>query len=108
MLCQTLFEIKVPEDYSFNFRNLENLDDCRLQGFKSHDCHTSMQQLLPLVIHGYLPENIRKAIIRMCFYFNALCSNVLEIESLDKLEKQHYVTMHLFKQFFQPFSFFFT
>ena len=64
-----------------------------------------MQQLLPLAIRGCLPENVRKAIIRMCFYFNALCSRVLETKSLDELEKQHYVTMCLFEQFFQP-SFF--
>ena len=102
MFCQTLFETKVPEGYSSNFKSLVNLDDCRLQGLKSHDCHTLMQQLLPLAVCGYLPENVRKAINRMYFYFNTLCSKVLEIKSLDKLEKQHYVTMCLFEQFFQP------
>lgn len=39
MFCQTLSETKVPKGYSSNFRNLVNLDDCRLQGLKSYDCH---------------------------------------------------------------------
>ena len=82
MFCQTLFETKVPEGYSSNFRSLVNLDDYRLQGLKSHYCHTSG-----------------------VFYFNVLCSKVLETKSLDKLEKQHYVTMCLFEQFFQPYFF---
>ena len=58
--CQTLLETKVPKGYSSNFRNLVSINDYWLQGFNSHDCHTFMQQLLPLAIRDCLPENFRK------------------------------------------------
>ena len=45
--CQTLLETKLPKGYCLNFRNFVSINDCRLQGLKSHDYHTLMQQLLP-------------------------------------------------------------
>ena len=100
--CHSLLETKVPEGYCSNFRNLISTNDCQLQGLKSHDYHTLMQQLLPLAIRDCLPKNVRKAVIRMCFHFNSLCSKVLDKKSLDKLEKDHFVTMCLFEQYFLP------
>ncbi|XP_062080344.1 uncharacterized protein LOC133785102 [Humulus lupulus] len=38
-LCQTLANVKVPDGYSSNIRNLVSLKDCRLINLKSHDCH---------------------------------------------------------------------
>ena len=46
VFCQTLAELKVPEGYCSNFRNLVSIEDLKLYGLKSHDYHTLMQQLL--------------------------------------------------------------
>ena len=80
------------------------MDDCRLQGLKSHDCHTLMQQLLPLAIRNCLLINVRNVIIRMCF-FNSLCSKVVEFSILDHLQKELVITLCLLQQYFLP-SFF--
>ena len=57
--CKTLSEIKVPEGYSANISSRVSLDDLKLTGLKSHDCHVLMQQLLPIAIRSVLPKNVR-------------------------------------------------
>ena len=54
--CSTLSEIKVLMGYSSNVRNLVQMKDLRLINLKSHDCHTLMQQLLPVTIRWLLPK----------------------------------------------------
>ena len=45
-VCETLHQLKVPDGYSSNFANLLSMQDLKLVGLKSHDCHILMQQLL--------------------------------------------------------------
>ncbi|BBN67928.1 hypothetical protein Prudu_227S000600 [Prunus dulcis] len=52
-------EKNVPEGYSSNIKNLVSLQDSRLLGLKSHDCHTLMQQLLPVAIRSVLEKPAR-------------------------------------------------
>ncbi|XP_052297276.1 uncharacterized protein LOC127902408 [Citrus sinensis] len=103
--CETLLSVKVPDGYSSNVQNLVSIDDCRLQGLKSHDCHTLMQQFLPLAIRNCLPINVRTAIIRMCFFFNTLCCKVVDPNTLDQLQEELVITLCLLQQYFPP-SFF--
>jgi hypothetical protein len=44
MVCETLYELKVPDGYSSNFRSHVSMEDLKLYGLKSHDCHVLMQQ----------------------------------------------------------------
>ena len=63
----SLYNLKVPEGYSSNFRNRVSMDELKLNGLKSHDCHTLIQQLLPVAIHGMLPKKVTYAITRLFF-----------------------------------------
>ena len=56
--CECLHGVKVPSGYSSNFKKLVSLDDLKLTGMKSHDCHVLMTQLLPIAIRGILPTNL--------------------------------------------------
>ena len=64
------------------------MTEMKLVGLKSHDCHVLMQQLLPVAIHGILPDKVRVAITRLCFFFNAICSKVIDPKQLDDLENK--------------------
>jgi len=44
-----------------------------------------MQQLLAMAIRDILPNKVMLAITRLCFFFNAICSRVLDPMKLDKL-----------------------
>ena len=61
------------------------MQDLKLVGLKSHDCHILMQQILPVAIRLVLPKHVRYAIIRVCFFFNAISKKVVDVEKLDEL-----------------------
>ncbi|VVA36605.1 PREDICTED: transposon, partial [Prunus dulcis] len=77
----------------------------RLLGLKSHDCHTLMQQLLPVAIRSVLEKPERYAITRLCFFFNAICAKTVDVSKLDKLEEDVVFTLCLLEKYFPP-SFF--
>ena len=83
--CKVLKSIKVPIGYSSSIRNLVSMKDLKLQGLKSHDYHVLMQQLLSIAIRCVLPKHVKEAMIRLCFFFNLLCSSVVDVSTLEKL-----------------------
>ncbi|XP_027933103.1 uncharacterized protein LOC114188698 [Vigna unguiculata] len=103
--CEILQGVKVPLGYSSNFKRLVSMKDLKLLGLKSHDCHVLMQQLLPVAIRGILPKNVRYTLTRLCFFFNAICSKVIDIEKLDQLEDEAVLILCQLEMYFPP-SFF--
>eukprot|EP00256_Glycine_max_P069195 XP_025983790.1 uncharacterized protein LOC100791086 [Glycine max] len=103
--CQCLRNVKVPQGYSSNIKSLVALNDLKLVGLKSHDCHVLMQQLLPVAIRGILPDKVRVAITRLCFLFNAICSKVINPHQLDDLENEAAIVICQLEMYFPP-SFF--
>ncbi|XP_062103264.1 uncharacterized protein LOC133814298 [Humulus lupulus] len=100
--CETLANIKVPDGYSSNIRNLVSMKDLRLIGLKSHDCHALMQQLLPIAIRSVSQKHVRYAVTRMCFFFNAICAKTVDPSKLDKLQDEIGKTLCMFERYFPP------
>ena len=69
------------------------MKDLKLVGLKSHDCHVLMQHLLPVAIRGIIEDNFQHILTRLYFFFNAICSKVIETERLDKLENEGYLIL---------------
>ncbi|CAM8953817.1 unnamed protein product [Rhodiola kirilowii] len=104
-LCGCLKEVKVPYGYSSNIANLVSMKDLRLNGLKSHDCHTLIQQLLPIAIRGVLSSKVRAVVQRLCVIFSSLSTKIVDSSELDKLQDQIVVTLCQLEIFFPP-SFF--
>ncbi|XP_062019453.1 uncharacterized protein LOC133736031 [Rosa rugosa] len=104
-MCTSFLFMKVPYGHSSNIKNLVSMDDLKLYGLKSHDCHTLMQQLLPVAIRSVLPKHVRISIMRLCFFFNALCTKVVDVSKLDKLQSDLVLTLCGLEKIFPP-SFF--
>lgn len=81
------------------------MKDLKLVGLKSHDCHILMQQLLPVAIRDILPKKVRQAVTRLCFFFNAICSKVIDPEKLDEYENEAAIILCQLEMYFPP-SFF--
>lgn len=92
----------MPEGYSSNIQSLVSLKDLKLYGLKSHDHHVLMQQLLPVAIRGILPKHVRYAIIRLCLFFNAICSKAIDSSKLKGLQDDVVVTLCLLEKYFPP------
>ena len=97
-----LFELKVLEGYCSNFRNRVSLEEMKLIGLKSHDCHTLIQQLLPVAIRGMMPKKVRYAITKFCMFFNALCNKVVDVNTLDSIQEELVTTLCLLEMYFLP------
>ncbi|KAK9070469.1 hypothetical protein SSX86_010871 [Deinandra increscens subsp. villosa] len=105
LFYDTLSNIKVPDGYCSNFKNLVSNDVSKMNGLKSNDCHVLMQQLLPFAIKGVLNVKVRKTIISLCHFFNELCSKVVDVSKLSKLQSNIVSTLCLLEKYFPP-SFF--
>ncbi|XP_021755964.1 uncharacterized protein LOC110721140 [Chenopodium quinoa] len=103
--CESLTGVKVPEGYSSNILNLMNMETLKLVGLKSHDCHVLMQQLLPVAIRSILPKDVRFAIIRLCGFFHAIYSKVIDPKELTTLENEIVLVLCQLEMYFPP-SFF--
>ncbi|XP_006599934.1 uncharacterized protein [Glycine max] len=103
--CECLCTMKVPQGYSSNIKSLVSVNELKLVGLKSHDCHVLMQQLLLVAIRGTLPKKVRVAISRVCFIFNSICAKVIDPKQLDALEDEVAVVLCQMEMFFPP-SFF--
>jgi len=102
IFCQCLGRVKVPQGYSLNIKNLVQLRDLKLVGLKSHDFHVLKQQLLPVAIRDILPNKVRLAITRLCFFFNAICSKVVDPMKLDELENEIVIILCQLEMYFPP------
>ena len=96
---------KSHRGYSSNIKSLVQFKDLKLVGLKSHDCHVLMQQLLVVAIQDILPNKVRHAITCLCFFFNAICSKVIDPLHLDELENEIAIILCQLEMYFPP-SFF--
>ncbi|KAD7117110.1 hypothetical protein E3N88_04378 [Mikania micrantha] len=103
--CKCLHDIKVPSNYSANIKRLVSMQDCKLFGIKSHDCHVLMTHMIPIAVRGILPEKIRHTITKLCLFFNMIHSKVIDPESLDTWQKEVILTLCELEMYFPP-SFF--
>ena len=104
-LCKSLSEVKVPEGYSSDIRRLVSMKDLKLKNLKTHDCHVIMEHFLPIGIRSILPEKVRSAITKLCFFFRSICSKVIDPEILPTLQKEIVITLCELEMYFPP-SFF--
>ena len=100
---QCLGCVKVPQGYSLNIKILVEFKDLKLVGLKSHDCHILMQQLLVVAIRDILPNKVRHAITRLCFFFNATCNKVIDPVKLDELENEAAIILCQLEMHFSSF-----
>ena len=61
-----------------------------------------MQQLLAIAVRGILPDKVRFAITRLCFFFNEVCSKVIDPNKLDDLENLAAIILCELDMYFPP------
>ena len=77
LVYQWLKSLSFSNGHASNISRLVNLEDCRLYGMKSHDCHMFMQTLIPLAYHDLLPKRIWDALKEISHFFRDICSSKL-------------------------------
>jgi hypothetical protein len=83
-----LQNLKFSYGYAVGFRRAMNLDTRKLSGVKIHDYHIFMEILLPVLFHGYLNDDVWKALAELSHFYRQLCDKEIKKEMMEKLEKE--------------------
>jgi len=81
------------------------MEECRLYGIKSHDCHVFMQALIPLAFRDLFPNWIWDALMEITHFFRDICSSKLNVHNIERLETNIVETLCKLEMIFPP-SFF--
>jgi len=78
------------------------MEECRLYGIQSHDCHMFMQTLIPLVYYDLLPKGICDTLTEISHFFRDICSTKLNIDHIERLETNIIETLCKLEMIFPP------
>jgi hypothetical protein len=80
--------VKVPSGYSTNVSRLISFPELKVApGVKSHNYHVLLTLMITVGIRNIPLINVREAIMKFFFFFNAIGQKVLSEEALESLEK---------------------
>jgi len=74
------------------------MQDLKLIGLKSHDCHILSQ----IALHGILPKNVRHTITCLCSFFSSICCKVIDPLKLNELEDEIVIIVCELEILFSP------
>jgi len=80
------------------------MKNLKLKGLKSHACHVLMEHL-PMGIHSILSKKVRVTVIKLCFFFRVICSEVIDPGKLLAMQKQIVKTLCKLEMYFPPYFF---
>ncbi|KAG9453345.1 hypothetical protein H6P81_006249 [Aristolochia fimbriata] len=99
---QVLKDLKLPHGFSSNISKLVHVQGLKIVGLKSHDCHVLMQQLLPLALRRSMSKPVAKVPIEFCIFFRELCTKVLDMKTLERLERVIPIVLCKLEKIFPP------
>ena len=102
LLCKFLKEIKVPDGYASNISRCVKLNEHKIIGLKSHDCHVLLERLLPIALRGLLTKDASDVLIKLCTFFKEMCCRVLKMDDLDRLESEIPLILCKLEMIFPP------
>ncbi|CAN6712891.1 unnamed protein product [Malus baccata var. baccata] len=100
--CKVLSTIWVPDGYSSNLSLCVYMNERKIHGLKSHDCHVLMQQLLLLAIRPVLPKAVTMVLLELSAIFRQLCSKKESKEGFKQLNSRVALTLCQLEKIFPP------
>jgi hypothetical protein len=86
LVYKWLKSLRFSDGHASNISRLVNMEECRLYGVKSHDCHVFMQTLIPLAFCDLLSNGIWDALMEISHFFIDLCSSKLNVDHIERLK----------------------
>lgn len=94
-------ELKTPDGYCSNLARCADVENGRMHGMKSHDCHIFLECLLPIAFSA-LPTHVLNPLIEVSQYFKNLCSSTLYDKDLIKMENDIPIILCKLEKVFPP------
>ncbi len=106
ILCSIIKNLRTPDGYASNISRCVSMKDCTLSGLKSHDNHVLLHDILPVALQSCYPsKDVMKIVVQLSNFFNKLCSKVIDMDELVKLQESIVMTLCDMERIFLP-SFF--
>ena len=101
-IFQWLKQLRFPDGYVSNITHCVNVNEGKIYGMKSHDCHVFMQRLMPLAFRELLPKQIWGAMTELSQFFRILCASELRLHDLQNMEQNIIQTVCKLEKIFPP------
>jgi hypothetical protein len=105
LVYKWLKSLRFSDGHALNISRLVNTEECRLYGMKSHDFHVFIQTLIPLTFCDLLPKRIWDALTEISHFFRDICSDKLNVDHIERLEKNIVETICKLEIIFPPLLF---
>jgi hypothetical protein len=66
--------LKFSDGYAAGLKRCMHVKAGKIHGLKSHDYHIIMERLLPIMLCGYLDDDIWKALAELSYFYRQLCA----------------------------------
>jgi hypothetical protein len=73
-----LKRLEFTDGYTFGLKRCVNVTTEKIYGFKSHDYHIIMERLLPVMLRGYLDDEIWEALAELSYFYRQLCAKEIK------------------------------
>jgi hypothetical protein len=100
-VCRWVKDLKMPDGYCSNLARCADVNNGRMQGMKSHDCHVFMECLLPIAFSS-LPTHVLNPLVEVSQFFKNLCSATLRDDDLIKMDKDIPMILCKLERIFPP------
>ena len=85
IFCSVFENAKFPYGFASNISKC--VQDRKIVGYKSHDAHIIMQYLLEIAVKKALKPEVAVPLIRLGEFLRKICSKVIEVEDIKKLQQ---------------------
>ena len=80
--------MKFTDGYASNISKGVNLSRGKVTGLKSHDYHVWIEQIMPVMVQGYVPERVWRVLAELSHFFRTLCAKEVCPEVIRQLHKK--------------------
>ncbi|XP_074377184.1 uncharacterized protein LOC141718704 [Apium graveolens] len=88
IFCSVLMNAKLPYGFASNISRCVQMKERKISGYKSHDAHFILQFLLQFAIVKTLKHEVAISLMRLGAFFRGICGKVIELEDVEKLQKE--------------------
>jgi hypothetical protein len=81
--------LKFPDGYAAGVKRCVNVMAGKIHGLKSHDYHIIIERLLPLMLCGYLDNDIWEALAELSYFYRWLCGKEIKNDMMEKLGRRY-------------------
>jgi hypothetical protein len=95
-------DIKFLDGYAANLRRGINMNTLKINGMKSHDFHIFIECLLPMIMRGFVKNDIWEALAELSYSFRVLCSKEIGRAQICQLKANIPIILCKLEKIFPP------